>query len=110
MSVTIPEIDLWTILRLVPKGTELSENYPFTQGWSGLNVGTRAIAQDGAVQTGDNSFDIMSHGQGFNVTTSGDTTGVQDQLSFVYQNIGATRLQGYDFSAKLDSSDGVAGI
>ena len=110
LTVTLPTVDLWGILRIAPKGTQYTENFGFQNGWSGINLGTRQVKEDNAVATGDNSFMLTAAGRGFNVITPGDTTGSQEQMPFVYQNFGVSKLQNYAMQAKLDENGGMAGI
>lgn len=110
LKIKIPSMDIWGVLRIYPKGTQFTENFSFVSGWSGINLGTRPSKTDYAVEIGENSFEMVSKGRGFNLMTADDTTGSQEQMNFVYKNFNVSKFQNYSVEAQIKENTGIAGV
>ncbi len=110
-KIVIPNVDTWAIVRVNHKEKVETDSYVFNSGWSGINLGTREVNTNKAVQTGNNSFELKSKDPGINVATAEDTKGIQDNMLFIYKNISAPRPQNFEVSTKIESlTDGMAGV
>ncbi len=106
---TLPSLDMWGIVKIVPKNAASNDNYAFKNGFSGITLGTRPSPSDKAVQI-DDAFSITSSGYGLNVGTVGDAKGSQDNVSFIYKNATNAVCRSYEVTATITENSGLAGV